>query len=1328
MIEPAGPDPVPPHDPRPDPANPQDNTPPKSETASPVDRPQQSTAPAPGMVVMGADGTVSASVSVAAAAADTAVVAPIRAARPDDQPTLRLALAMRGGVSLAVWIGGAVAELDQLRYAYLADPARAAQDPAQWRRLVYRKLLELADFANVEIDVLAGASAGGLNAVLYGTAQSVGASVDDMLDLWRSAGQLSLLMHKTGKRPGQVVRAPLRGDAHFYGTVFGKLADFVTQPAPTRRLAPTSHLSIGLSATLLPEQVAGERPLEPETDTGHASFAFVRRPGQALNDLPWPTPTGPGGTPLSDRDAYMVARLALAARSTSSFPGAFERATIPSADGSPIPAYRAPELKNVPPMPNMADVFCALRPGTVQEAEPFHVTDGGVLDNIGIARALGAIASAPAARPTTRRLLYLDPDPSKQPLTLDANPAKSKPRRVTDSLATLLRRVLSVRLGTKTVRDDLAVLREHNEVSRARQATRDVFTRQLAAEARALGAGNLFDSLTRPSVALRAYAEYRAATDLPRLTSLLISPQRTIAISQVTRGMAYATWPPGQYGGGMLQFRGPLAAAYQNPNLAGSLGEDLTAVTDTVDFLIAWARALQGWIRSPMAEHQAVAEKVDRVRLMEIKRRLYRILFVATVLRDRSERSWLRTAQEHYTAAPIDRYFLGALTDTLMLQRSLNVPPEVLQHLTSSVPDSAEEDAQFYDAFGLYLSRLGQTVPPAGGVTQPIGPPPPAATPWWDIINGVYRELVALGGAVPHAPANETNLTRAWRESLPNTLLCHPNLIRNGETRQLGIIFAGAGGLPDSTTTVAFESFDADVSSPLALRGADGRPPLTRLWAATRATWAARILHGVLPDIGLSWLTSDTKLAGNQVANFSGFLSQRWRINDWTWGRADAAANAVRLLVKEAIASCPSPGPNPGGDTALGMPPAALQAANELAVLAGGPTRPAWTAEDLNQLRDALILRLQSSIIDSAPASIDAPDSVESAPPKPKPAVVPEISTGLETPAVLSPAYRGRTVMSLGLLVYRAVWPGTWSILTFFGRLGLTAIRPLWTYGLLFGIPARAALISFLLLGAWAVADADTSVHRQESYAVVFASVLGAIAIGTAAVRLGYANRRAGRAKSADAAVAAATSVESQAGALVRESVALAKTVSRRLRGWAWTMTIVSVLGTIGLIYLAVRSAKAREYFEFTWPEYISAVILIVGAIGFLASRGRAKLRQATGRRKARGTPFLWTLAALTLVANATAHRWVPDDQGRWMIGIVGVAYIVLINVVASYDWMRIRDLVLVTLGAGALMAGCSLWLPVMSSGLGTVMATAAALFMIGYSYPVTTLADARKD
>src|SRR3954453_1975949 len=96
----------------------------------------------------------------------------------DERPhrTLRLALAMRGGVSLAVWIGGAVAEIDVLR-RHGSAPAVEVQDDARRRGLAYDALLRACGYGDVEVDVLAGASAGGLNSVLYGTALVRGTTI-----------------------------------------------------------------------------------------------------------------------------------------------------------------------------------------------------------------------------------------------------------------------------------------------------------------------------------------------------------------------------------------------------------------------------------------------------------------------------------------------------------------------------------------------------------------------------------------------------------------------------------------------------------------------------------------------------------------------------------------------------------------------------------------------------------------------------------------------------------------------------------------------------------------------------------------------------------------------------------------------------------------------------------------------------------------------------------------------------------------------------------------------------------------------------------------------
>jgi hypothetical protein len=45
-------------------------------------------------------------------------------------------------------------------------------------------------------------------------------------------------------------------------------------------------------------------------------------------------------------------------------------------------------------------------------------------------------------------------------------------------------------------------------------------------------------------------------------------------------------------------------------------------------------------------------------------------------------------------------------------------------------------------------------------------------------------------------------------------------------------------------------------------------------------------------------LRIDRKLSGNQVSNFGSFLSSRWRLNDWTWGRLDGAQTVVEMVAR----------------------------------------------------------------------------------------------------------------------------------------------------------------------------------------------------------------------------------------------------------------------------------------------------------------------------------------------------------------------------------------------------------------------------------------------
>lgn len=89
---------------------------------------------------------------------------------------MRLALVLNGGISLAVWMGGVVHELDLLRRASRGDDI-ATVDPADQQAFkIWRDLANDAG-KRVVIDVIAGTSAGGLNGMLLATAIGRGAAL-----------------------------------------------------------------------------------------------------------------------------------------------------------------------------------------------------------------------------------------------------------------------------------------------------------------------------------------------------------------------------------------------------------------------------------------------------------------------------------------------------------------------------------------------------------------------------------------------------------------------------------------------------------------------------------------------------------------------------------------------------------------------------------------------------------------------------------------------------------------------------------------------------------------------------------------------------------------------------------------------------------------------------------------------------------------------------------------------------------------------------------------------------------------------------------------------
>ena len=104
---------------------------------------------------------------------------------------LRIALVCYGGISLAVYMHGVTKEI--WRLAKASEAFHSARSPRQYdldsEDDVYTRLLKmLAADANMDlrvmIDILAGASAGGINAIFLGHAIASGRPLDPLTDLW----------------------------------------------------------------------------------------------------------------------------------------------------------------------------------------------------------------------------------------------------------------------------------------------------------------------------------------------------------------------------------------------------------------------------------------------------------------------------------------------------------------------------------------------------------------------------------------------------------------------------------------------------------------------------------------------------------------------------------------------------------------------------------------------------------------------------------------------------------------------------------------------------------------------------------------------------------------------------------------------------------------------------------------------------------------------------------------------------------------------------------------------------------------------------------------
>lgn len=303
---------------------------------------------------------------------------------------IRLALVMNGGVSLAVWIGGITYEIDAIR--------RAGPDGSddESTTALYRELLEILE-QEVVVDVIAGASAGGINGVLLASAIFNGKALPNLRETWLGLGDFRTLL----RSPSETNPASLmKGDDVILVELQRLLEDLVEADPPPLR----DPLYLYVTATDL-----FGRPRQYHDTTGRKFDEFDSRRrltfqsehgGRVGPDYEWPyegvmRPT----VDFGDNDAVQL--MAAAARSSSSFPVAFEAHRLWFVEEPPLRGHRR-----------------RFRDRNVNQPRPHWMIDGGVLDNQPFNPVLDRIAAIETPPLARRIVAYIVPYVN-EPGTLD---------------------------------------------------------------------------------------------------------------------------------------------------------------------------------------------------------------------------------------------------------------------------------------------------------------------------------------------------------------------------------------------------------------------------------------------------------------------------------------------------------------------------------------------------------------------------------------------------------------------------------------------------------------------------------------------------------------------------------------------------------------------------------------------------------------------------------------------------------------------------------------------------------------------------------------------
>lgn len=443
---------------------------------------------------------------------------------------LRLALVCYGGISLAVYMHGITKEIWRLARASRNFHDGGAPEPGS--QGVYRALLqEIQDDHGLKlralVDIIAGASAGGINGVFLAQAISTGQSLEPLTDLWLDSADIDALLdprqapahrlakiwamplvwlaqRRSGDRIDEMVDKPTRKE------VRAKLSRFVRSrwfepPFGGARFTMLMFDAFDamMKAPKGPRLLPDGQPIDlfvTVTDfTGHPELLMLNSPPQVMETehrLIFP---------FSDHGAAVdtlahPGELAYAARATSSFPGAFPPFVVSELDGvlkkrGVAWPGRAAFLRRILP-----------RQAATGAAEAAVLIDGSVLVNAPFRPAIDALRERPARRQVDRRFVYIDPHPA-------ARVRNDRPGTVPGFFQTIIG-AISELPRQQPIRDNLDSIAERSQRIERMNGIIAAIRPEVEAQVEALFGYTLF--LDRPTVARlgnwRRRAQHAAAS------------------------------------------------------------------------------------------------------------------------------------------------------------------------------------------------------------------------------------------------------------------------------------------------------------------------------------------------------------------------------------------------------------------------------------------------------------------------------------------------------------------------------------------------------------------------------------------------------------------------------------------------------------------------------------------------------------------------------------------------------------------------------------------------------------------------------------------------